>query len=231
MTMNKNVPNILSFIRILLVPFFVFFYLADFIACGKLIALIIFIVASLTDMIDGKIARKYNLVSDLGKLLDPIADKVLVLSALLMVTYDGTVPAHFGCIAVLIIIARDYVVDVVRQIGAKKGTVIPADIWGKLKTIVTMVSLILLIAYAYVNVAFSLDATVMRVFLVVSLALFAIAVLLTILSGANYLIKNRNLFSNKLSAENGNKDDAKGNDGDKAIEVDATSNENDKEEK
>ncbi len=231
MTMNKNVPNILSFIRILLVPFFVFFYLADFIACGKLVALIIFIVASLTDMIDGKIARKYNLVSDLGKLLDPIADKVLVLSALLMVTYDGTVPAHFGCIAVLIIIARDYVVDVVRQIGAKRGTVIPADIWGKLKTIVTMVSLVLLIAYAYVNVAFSLGATVMRVILVVSLALFAIAVLLTILSGANYLIKNRNLFSNKLSAENANKDDAKGNDGDKAVEVDATGKVGDKEEK
>lgn len=202
MAMNKNVPNILSFIRILLVPFFVFFYLADFIACGKLIALIIFIVASLTDMIDGKIARKYNLVSDLGKFLDPIADKVLVLSALLMVTYDGTVPAHFGCIAVLIIVARDYVVDVIRQISAKNGTVIPADIWGKLKTVVTMASLVLLIAYAYVSVAFSLDATLMRVFLVVALALFAIAVLLTVLSGANYLIKNRNLFMKKVDSEN-----------------------------
>lgn len=201
MTMNKNVPNILSFIRILLVPFFVFFYLAEFIPCGKLIALIIFIVASLTDMVDGHIARKYNLITDLGKLLDPIADKVLVLSALLMVTFDGTVPPHFGCIAVLIIVSRDYVVDVVRQIGAKKGTVIPADIWGKLKTIVTMVALVCLIAYAYIASSFDLDATLLRVILVVSLALFAIAVLLTILSGVNYLIKNRNLFSANIVAK------------------------------
>ncbi|MBQ8749521.1 MAG: CDP-diacylglycerol--glycerol-3-phosphate 3-phosphatidyltransferase [Clostridia bacterium] len=194
----KNVPNILSAIRILLVPFFVFFYLAEFIPCGKLIALIIFIVASLTDMLDGKIARKYNLVSDLGKLLDPIADKVLVLSALLMVTFDGTVPAPFGMLALLIILTRDYVVDAVRQIGASKGTVISADIWGKMKTVVTMVALIMLILYAYLNVAFTISETVMYIIWIISVTAFAIAVLLTLLSGTNYLIKNRSLFSSKV---------------------------------
>lgn len=194
----KNVPNILSAIRILLVPFFVFFYLAEFIPCGKLIALIIFIVASLTDMLDGKIARKYNLVSDLGKLLDPIADKVLVLSALLMVTFDGTVPAPFGMLALLIILTRDYVVDAVRQIGASKGTVISADIWGKMKTVVTMVALIMLILYAYLNVAFTISETVMYIIWIIAVTAFAIAVLLTLLSGTNYLIKNRSLFSSKV---------------------------------
>lgn len=193
----KNIPNILSGIRIILVPFFVFFYMADFIPSGKLIALIIFIVASLTDMLDGKIARKYNLVSDLGKLLDPIADKVLVLSALLLVSFDYTIPAPFGLIALLIIIARDYVVDAIRQISASKGVVIAADIWGKMKTMVTMITLVLLILYAYFSIAFNFDDKFMYIFHAVTLVMFAISVLLTILSGTNYLIKNRGLFVSK----------------------------------
>ncbi|MGN1227304.1 MAG: CDP-alcohol phosphatidyltransferase family protein, partial [Christensenellales bacterium] len=145
---------------------------------------------------------------DLGKLLDPIADKVLVLSALLMVTFDGTIQAPFGVIALLIIIARDYVVDAIRQISASKGVVIPADIWGKMKTLFTMIALMLLILYSYLNSAFALNETFMYIILVLSLTIFAISVLLTILSGCNYLIKNRNLFvANESKKANNSNDD------------------------
>ena len=87
-----NIPNKLSMLRIILIPFMLFFYLADFVPYGKIIAIAIFIVAAFTDMLDGHIARKYNLVTNLGKLLDPIADKLLVMSALLLVVVDYTIP-------------------------------------------------------------------------------------------------------------------------------------------
>ena len=102
-----NLPNKLSLLRIILIPFMLFFYLATFVPYGKIIALAIFIIAALTDMLDGKIARKYNLVTNLGKLLDPIADKLLVMSALLLVVVDYTIPHPYGVIiAITIIVAN-----------------------------------------------------------------------------------------------------------------------------
>lgn len=199
--MNKNIPNILSAIRIILVPFFVFFYMAEFIPHGKLIALVLFIIASLTDLFDGKIARKYNIVSDLGKLLDPIADKVLVLAALLMVTFYGVIPAPYGVIALLIIIARDYVVDALRQISASKGVVIAADIFGKMKTMLTMISLVVLILFAYFDASFSFGELFMQILQNAGLALFLVSVGLTLLSGINYVVKNKQLFSSKVKKE------------------------------
>lgn len=192
--MNKNIPNILSAIRIILVPFFVFFYMATFIPHGKLVALLLFIIASLTDLFDGKIARKYNLVSNLGKLLDPIADKVLVLSALLMVTFYNIIPAPYGVIALLVIISRDYVVDALRQISASKGVVIAADIYGKIKTMYTMVALTVLILYAYFLESFTFSKVFMQIVFNVGIVIFAIAVIFTILSGVNYVVKNKALF-------------------------------------
>lgn len=199
--MNKNIPNILSAIRIILVPFFVFFYMAEFIPHGKLIALVLFIIASLTDLFDGKIARKYNIVSDLGKLLDPIADKVLVLAALLMVTFYGVIPAPYGVIALLIIIARDYVVDALRQISASKGVVIAADIFGKMKTMLTMIALVVLILFAYFDASFSFGELFMQILQNAGLALFLVSVGLTLLSGINYVVKNKQLFSSKVKKE------------------------------
>ena len=199
--MNKNIPNILSAIRIILVPFFVFFYMAEFIPHGKLIALVLFIIASLTDLFDGKIARKYNIVSDLGKLLDPIADKVLVLAALLMVTFYGVIPAPYGVIALLIIIARDYVVDALRQISASKGVVIAADIFGKMKTMLTMIALVVLILFAYFDASFSFGELFMQILKNAGLALFLVSVGLTLLSGINYVVKHKQLFSSKVKKE------------------------------
>src|SRR5574344_1439894 len=96
-----NLPNKITMIRIILIPFMLFFYLASFIpdGWGKIIALVIFIGAASTDMLDGHVARKYNLVSDLGKFLDPIADKLLVTSALLLVVCDGTIVAPYGVLS------------------------------------------------------------------------------------------------------------------------------------
>lgn len=200
--MNKNVPNILTIIRICLVPFFVFFYLADFIDAGKVIALAIFIFASITDFVDGKLARKYKITSSLGKFLDPIADKVLVLSALLVLAFDGTIPSPYGLIALLVIVSRDYVVDVIRQLGASKGKIIPADIWGKSKTMITMIALTLLLAYVCIVDIFDFSATINTIIHATSLALFGIGVVLTIFSGCNYVIKNLDLLTEKTQKDN-----------------------------
>lgn len=193
-----NLPNTLSLIRIIMVPFLIFFYLASFIPCGKVIAIVLFFIAALTDLLDGKIARKYNLVTDLGKLLDPIADKILVLSALLLVVFDNTVVAPFGVLCAIIIIARDYVVDALRQISASKGVVIPADKWGKFKTILLDIALPLLMLYSYLkNYSLGLDNAIIMGFGIVAQAIFVLAVLLTILSGINYIVKNRTLLGGK----------------------------------
>ena len=138
-----NLPNRLTMLRIILIPFMMFFYLASFIpfGIGKIVALVIFIVAALTDLLDGKIARKRNLVTDLGKFLDPIADKLLTSAVLFMLIVDGTIPAPYGVIVVTIIIAREFMVSALRLIAASKGTVLAADIWGKTKTFVQMIAI------------------------------------------------------------------------------------------
>ena len=148
-----NLPNKLTVLRIVLIPFMMFFYLADFIphGIGKLVALAIFIVASFTDMLDGKIARKRNLITNLGKFLDPIADKILTSAVLFLIIADGTIPHPYGAIVVTIIIGREFIVAAMRLNAASKGVVVAADIWGKLKTTVQMVALPVCILLAYVH--------------------------------------------------------------------------------
>ena len=129
-----NLPNKLTMLRILMVPFFV-------IAVAlpgwqsQVVALVLFIIASLTDLLDGKIARSRNLVTDFGKFMDPIADKLLVMSALIMLVEDGRMP---GWVCMLIL-AREFIVSGFRLVAASKGTVIAAGIWGKLKTVSQMI--------------------------------------------------------------------------------------------
>ncbi|MBQ3494723.1 MAG: CDP-alcohol phosphatidyltransferase family protein, partial [Clostridia bacterium] len=102
-----NTPNKLSILRMLMIPVVMFFYLENFFPYGKIVAAVVFVLAALTDMLDGYIARKYNLVTDLGKLLDTNADKILVLAGLLMIVCDGTVIAPWGVIIAVIILGRD----------------------------------------------------------------------------------------------------------------------------
>ena len=138
-----NLPNKLTVLRIIMVPFFVFFMLTDVGgAANKWIALAIFAVASLTDLLDGKIARKYNLVTNFGKFMDPLADKLLVCSAMICLIPSGKLAAEI----VIIIIAREFIISGFRLVASDNGIVIAASYWGKFKTVFQMAMIIVLIA-------------------------------------------------------------------------------------
>lgn len=183
-----NLPNKLTMFRVILIPFFVFFLLAD-IGLGRvapIVALIIFIVASLTDMLDGKIARKYNLVTNFGKFMDPLADKLLVCSALICLVELDRVPSWI----VIIIIAREFIISGFRLIAADHQIVIAASMWGKFKTTFQMAAIILMI----LNCACSLRiGNVDILYILAQIALYA-ALVLTVISLIDYLAKNRDVL-------------------------------------
>ena len=192
-----NLPNKLSLSRLLMIPLIVFFYLADFIpyGIGKIVAIVIFIAAALTDMLDGKIARKHNLVTNLGKFLDPIADKILTATVFFLILADGTLPAPYGVIIVTIIIAREFMVSALRQLAANKGIVLAADKWGKAKTFVQMIALPLCMLLSYIyTCGFNTPNWLVLTMQIVSFTFIGAATLLTIVSGVNYLVKNKDCF-------------------------------------
>lgn len=196
-----NLPNKLTLLRLILIPFFIAAFYLGFFAGHYFVALGIFVVASLTDFLDGYIARKYNMVTDLGKFLDPIADKVLVLAGLIVLIADpyetnvfgriGIIGIIYGGVGVSIIMAREMVVSSLRMMAAKKGIVLAAEMTGKIKTFFTDVTIIvLLLAGDLLNFA----PEVGIVFDYIGLVCFGISVLLTIISGCSYLIKNKEVF-------------------------------------
>lgn len=191
----------MTLLRLILIPFFIAAFYLGFFAGHYFVALGIFVVASLTDFLDGYIARKYNMVTDLGKFLDPIADKVLVLAGLIVLIADpyetnvfgriGIIGIIYGGVGVSIIMAREMVVSSLRMMAAKKGIVLAAEMTGKVKTFFTDVTIIvLLLAGDLLN--FAPDVGV--VFDYIGLACFGVSVLLTIISGCSYLIKNKEVF-------------------------------------
>jgi len=133
-----NLPNKLTLLRIILVPFFIGAMLIEF-PFNNIVALLFFIVASITDLLDGKIARKYNLITDFGKFCDPLADKILVTSALLCFVQLGLC----GSIPVIIVLFREFAVTSIRLLAATGGKVVAANIWGKVKTVTQMIAIIL----------------------------------------------------------------------------------------
>ena len=176
-----NLPNKLTVLRVILIPFFVFFLLADAMnPYFKWVALAIFIIASLTDLADGKIARKYNLVTDFGKFMDPLADKLLVCSAMIGLIELGRIEAWI----VIIIIAREFIISGFRLIAADNGRVIAASYWGKFKTTFQMFMVIFMI----VNIE-------MQPFPIITQILKWIALVLTVVSLVDYLIKNKDVMS------------------------------------
>ena len=191
-----NLPNKLTVGRIILVPFFVAALLANF-PLNNAVALIIFIAASLTDMFDGKIARKNGLVTDFGKFADPLADKILVLAALLCFVQLGIC----DCVAVIIVLFREFSVTSIRLIAASKGKVVAANIWGKAKTVSQMIAIIAVIAMqivlelSEVGLNFINTATFEPIFFVVGEILIWISVVFTIISGVVYIIQNRQFIS------------------------------------
>lgn len=175
-----NLPNKLTVLRIIMVPFFVFFMLTDVGgAANKWIALVLFCVASLTDMLDGKIARKYNLVTNFGKFMDPLADKLLVCSAMICMIELGQLPAWI----VIVIIAREFIISGFRLVASDNGIVIAASYWGKFKTVFQMAMIIVLIMD--LGGVFDLIGTV----------LVWIALALTIISLVDYIVKNKQVLT------------------------------------
>ncbi len=176
-----NLPNKLTVMRVVLVPFFIFFLLTDIVPLSPLWALIIFIAASVTDALDGHIARSRNLVTTFGKFLDPLADKVLVISALVCFIELGLA----GAVPVIIIIAREFMVSGLRLVTANEGVVVAAGIWGKLKTAFTMVAIVFILLF---GVIFGLDPAGYPTWLIITeQALIWISTALTVISGGVYL--------------------------------------------
>jgi CDP-diacylglycerol--glycerol-3-phosphate 3-phosphatidyltransferase len=173
-----NLPNKLTILRAIMIPFFlIFLYLSA--PWAKWVSLGIFILASLTDMLDGKIARKYNLVTNFGKFMDPLADKLLVCSALIALTDLDRIPAWI----VIVIIARDFIIIGFRLVAAEKGVVIAAGWWGKIKTTVQMIMVGFLIA----NLDF-------KPIVVIEQILIYAALVLTIISLIDYLYHNKGVL-------------------------------------
>ena len=189
-----NLPNRITLIRILLIPVVIFFYLSEsFIPCGKLLAAIIFVAACLTDFLDGYYARKLNLVTTIGKFMDTIADKLLVISALVLVICDGTIPAPWGAIIVTVIIAREFMVSALRLLAASKGTVMAADSWGKAKTMVQMIAIPVCMLIPFVVEIAAAGWLVLSI-QIIGWALLGVATVLTVVSGVNYIVKNKDCF-------------------------------------
>lgn len=175
-----NLPNKLTILRVILIPFFVVFMLFDITgAADKWIALVIFCVASLTDMLDGKIARKYNLVTNFCKFMDPLADKLLVCTALICLTSMN----RLNVIVVLVIIAREFIISGFRLVASDNGIVIAASYWGKFKTVSQMALIIVLI----------MDLG--GVWNVVGTVLTWVALLLTVVSLIDYIAKNKQVLT------------------------------------
>ena len=192
-----NLPNKITIARIVLIPLFVLFYYLTAIPHNLLYAAIIFAVAAFTDFLDGYIARKYNLVTDLGKFLDPIADKVLVLTAfmLMLTELNGTIlPALSGGICVILVIARELIVSSFRMVAASKNAVIAADKLGKIKTFSQdFAILFLLVGRAFSDYKLLSGASVdaFGVGYLIGYGLMIFSTLMTVISGINYLYKNR----------------------------------------
>ena len=158
-----NLPNRLTILRIFLIPFFVFFMLSDF--------------SKWIDMLDGKIARKYNLVTDFGKFMDPLADKLLVCSALICLVELKRIPAWI----VIAIISREFIISGFRLVAAEKQIVIAANFWGKIKTVCQMFMVILMIA----NI---------RELMLITQIMMWLSLILTVVSLMTYMVQNKSVL-------------------------------------
>ena len=175
-----NLPNKLTIFRVIMIPFFLIALLVDEIPGGNWIAVSLFIIASLTDMLDGKIARKYNLITNFGKFMDPLADKLLVCSAIVALISLDRIP----CWVVIVIIAREFIISGFRLVASDNGVVIAASWWGKIKTVVQMIMTIVLIC------DFRAECN-SNVITVIENILIYSALALTVISLIDYLAKNK----------------------------------------
>ena len=187
-----NLPNKLTLLRIILVPFFIIAMLVNF-PFHYLVAGCIFGIASVTDTLDGKIARSRNLVTDFGKFADPLADKILVLTALVCFLQVGLL-GSFGAIPVIIVLFREFAVSGIRLVAASSGKVVAANIWGKIKTVSQMVGISVIFAIQVVlevlNAMKISTGFVSEVFYYIGNGLIWLSTLFTLISGIIYLKDN-----------------------------------------
>jgi CDP-diacylglycerol--glycerol-3-phosphate 3-phosphatidyltransferase len=177
-----NLPNKITLFRVFMIPIFVVFMLIPAIPGSRYIAAAIFIIAALSDLLDGYLARKHNLVTNFGKFMDPLADKLLVSSALICLVELGLLPAWI----VIIIIAREFIISGFRLIASDNGIVIAASWWGKVKTAVQMIMSVMLII--------NLDITFINI---LEQAAIYLAAALTVISLIDYMIKNKKVLKEK----------------------------------
>lgn len=174
-----NIANKLTVFRVVLVPFFVIFMLTDFTQYNRWIAFAIFCIATITDKLDGTIARKYNMITDFGKFMDPIADKLLVSSALICLSSLGEIPAWI----VIVIIAREFAISGIRLVAADNGVTIAATWWGKSKTISQMAMIIIML----------MNIPALHI---LSQVVMYVSLILTLVSMIDYIIKNKAVLTN-----------------------------------
>ena len=202
-----NLPNKITLSRIFMIPVFVLFFFLDLVPFHYGIAAIIFALAACTDFVDGYIARKYHLVTNLGKFLDPIADKVLVSTAMLLILVmkDGVFQTLGGAadwvyittaVCICVIMARELIISAFRQIAAVNGVVMAADKLGKFKTIFQDVAIFVILLAGGLSEILPIANSVPwdKYVLIGGLGLFAVATVLTIWSGISYVVKNRQVL-------------------------------------
>ena len=187
-----NLPNKISVVRICMIPVFVLFFFLDVIPFNHIIAAVIFALAALTDALDGHIARSRNLVTNLGKFLDPIADKVLVATAFILMLTEYSIFGLWGnwiyiaaSVCICVILARELIISAFRQIAASAGIVLAAEKLGKYKTTFQDGCIFFLL------LSVDLSGTAGQVINMIGLVLFAVATVLTIWSGISYVVKNK----------------------------------------
>ena len=194
-----NLANKLTMLRIFLVPVFLVFITVKEIPYGSIIATVVFIIASLTDQLDGHIARSRNQITNFGKFMDPLADKLLVTAALVALVELKLVAGW----AVVVILAREFAVSGLRTLAASDGIVIAASWWGKIKTVTQMIAILLLLLKVNINTSANAinfinnNSFLNSFFTYVPETIMFIAVLITIVSGIDYFVKNKHVISMK----------------------------------
>lgn len=181
-----NTPNKLTMLRVILIPIFMVFLLYDIVPFANVIAVILFVLAFLTDLLDGHLARKNNQVSNFGKIMDPLADKVLVAAAMVCLTWDGVVNPWIT----VVILAREFTISGIRIAAAAEGNVVAASIWGKAKTMWQFIAITA--ALILVDEAFAFSGKQLTIDILMYINLF-----LTLLSGIDYMVKNKKYLSYK----------------------------------
>ena len=194
-----NLPNKLTMLRIILVPFYIFFMLMPVIPHHYLIAFIIFAAASYTDHLDGKIARKQNMITDFGKFADPLADKIMVLAALACFVQLGITNA----VVLIIIISREFMVTAMRLVASGSGKVVAANVWGKAKTVSQIIAVLVILLLQYILelgnmglVSLGDISALSGIFYIIGSVLLWISAILTIISGVIYIVQNFEFIKN-----------------------------------